>query len=135
MCLTCSKTLADDDRVNYAASIFGIDFSFRVEPVVFAFAGRLSRDYTGGLWEFYALSNGGFYMAPAAGAFAVRSENGFEGELSAEAFGIVACLYAYSHLSFGGQGDLPEVSARQYHLVREHALGHAQARSILAAID
>ena len=135
MCLTCSKTLSDDDRVNYAASIFSFDFSFRLEPVVFAFAERLSRDYTGGLWEFYALSNGGFYMAPAAGAFHVTCENSFEGELSAEALGIVACLYAYSHLSFGDQGSLPEACAAQYQLLREHALDHAEARSILAAID
>ena len=66
-------------------------------------------------------------------AFQVHSENGFDGEMSACAFGMTACLYAYSHLSFGG--DCAKVCAEQYHLLREHALDHREARSILAAID
>ena len=106
-----------------------------VEPLIFTFASHLSAEFTGGLWQFYALSNGGFYMAPSPpGAFHVRSENCFDGELSACAFGITACLYAYSHLSFG-DGDCATTCAGQYHLLREHALDHREARSILAAID
>ena len=106
-----------------------------MEPAIFAFAGRLSADYDGGLWELYALSNGGFYMASrSCGAFAARAENGFEGELSACALGITACLYAYSHLSFGGD-RLAAICAAQYHLLREHALDHREASAILAAID
>lgn len=117
------------------ASIFGAAFPFVVEPHVFALAGRLSEDYTGGLWEFYALSNGGFYMAPSSdNRFRVRCENGFEGQLSADALGIVVCLYAFSHLSFGG-GEVAETCADQYHLLREHALEHREVRSIMAAID
>ncbi|MBK8105137.1 MAG: antirestriction protein [Betaproteobacteria bacterium] len=27
-------------------------------------AGMLAEDYNGGLWQFYVLANGGFYMAP-----------------------------------------------------------------------
>jgi hypothetical protein len=108
-----------------------------VEPTIFTFARRLSPDYTGGLWEFYALSNGGFYMSPQGRSeFRVQCENGFESELSACAFGMTACLYAYSQLSFRDAGEeCARVCAVQYHLLREHALDHREARSILAAID
>ena len=135
MTCTCCQPLADAQRVDYPASIFGVDFPFRVEPMIFTFAGHLSADYDGGLWDFYALSNGGFYMAPKTDEpFNVRAENGFEGRLSACAFGMTVCLYAFSHLSFGG-GDLAETCAEQYHLLREHMLDHREAPAMLAAID
>ena len=56
---------------------------------MFSLAERLSEDYHGGYWEFYTLSNGGFYMAPSGDRFYhVTCENQFEGDLSEDAFGI-----------------------------------------------
>ena len=47
------------------------------------------------LFGVYQLSNGGFYMAPAADRlFHVICKNQFEGDLTADALGITACLYA-----------------------------------------
>ena len=41
-------------------------------------------------------------MAPHVDtAFTVCCENGFEGKLSPDAFGITVCLFAYSQPSFG----------------------------------
>ena len=34
------------------------------EFLVYGWLERLSKDYGGGLWNFYDLSNGGFYIAP-----------------------------------------------------------------------
>ena len=34
------------------------------EPLVYAGRDRRSADYNGGQWDFFELSNGGFYMAP-----------------------------------------------------------------------
>ena len=135
MTCTCCKPLSDAHRVSYTASLFGFDFPLRVEPLVFSTARRLATGYEGGSWEFYALSNGGFYMAPAGqGIFNVICENGFEGELSSDALGMTACLYAFSALSFGA-GALAGTCAEQYHLLREHMFDHREVRSILAAID
>jgi len=64
MTCTCCQPLSDDQRIAYPAALFGAAFPFGVEPAIFTFAQELSSDYTGGYWEFYALSNGGFYMAP-----------------------------------------------------------------------
>ncbi len=73
-------------------------------------------------------------MAPDTDViFSVSSDNGYEGTMSADALGITACLYAYSHLSFDPK--LTEICAEHYHLLREFMLDHDEARSILAAID
>ena len=129
--------LDDAQRMSVPARLFGAHFPARVEPYVFGIARSLSADYGGGYWEFYALSNGAFYMAPHdEERFRVRCVNGFDGEMSADAFGIACCLYCYSHLSFGGPDALAGECARQYHLLREYMLsGHGEARAILAATD
>ena len=133
---TISRQLvADDQRTNITADLFGVYFPLQLEPFVYAITSKLSEDYGGGYWQFYSLSNGGFYLAPDSdGQFQVISENGHECFMSGDAVGITACLYAYSHLSFG-QGDFAETCAQHYHLLREYMFEHAEARDILRAID
>ena len=129
------QQVAENQRVNITTDLFGVYFPMRLEPFIFAITSKLSDDYSGGYWHFYTLSNGAFYMSPDSdGEFAVISENGFEGFMSADALGITACLYTYSHLSFG-QDEFSETCANQYHLLREYMLDHQEARSILGAID
>lgn len=130
------EIIPDERRSNHADELFGIHFPLAVEPAIFMFADRLSPDYQGGYWHFYALSNGGFFVAPDAGTdFKVSCENGFQGTMSAEAFGITASLYAYSHLSFTNIEDLADECVTHYHLLRDYAMEHAEVRAILAAID
>ncbi len=145
MTATITRQRVDEDRrVNHTAEIFGVHFPLRLEPFVFDVTRKLARDYDGGYWEFYTLSNGGFYMSLETGkTFHVSCENGFEGDLSGDALGITACLYAYSHLSFGGiDGGIDgfaDMCARQYHWLRDymlqHAEVHAEVQGILRAID
>jgi hypothetical protein len=125
----------EDSRLDHTAKIFGLHFPLAIEPAVYLFADRLSPEYRGGYWHFFALSDGGFYMAPDYGSFTVSIENGWQGTMSAGAFGITACLYAFSHLSFSDDQELSEVCARQYHLLREYMFEHAEVRAILAAVD
>jgi hypothetical protein len=128
--------LNETERLNYTATHFGDNFPFRIEPAVFNMARNLSSDYTGGYWQFYDLSNGGFFMAPNNDTpFHVSCMNGYEGDLSADAFGITVCLYTYSNLSFSDSPGLSDVCAEQFHLLREYALDHPEVKSIFAAID
>ena len=130
------RTIRDEDRVTHTDKLFGFHFPVRLEPLVYATADRLSCDYKGGYWEFYALNNGGFYMAPAEDKpFHISCENGFAGELSADALGITACLYAYSYLSFSDLLGFAYMCAEQYHRLREYTLDHSEAEEIMAAID
>lgn len=129
------QLVSADRRVIHSAELFGINFPRRLEPAIYQFVGHLAKDYHGGYWHFYALSNGGFYVAPDDDQpFQVSCENGWEGMLAADAFGIVACLYAYSHLSFTA-GEFGELCARHYHWLRAFVMGHAEAGEIWAAID
>ena len=98
-------------------------------------ASRLSEDYCVGYWLLYTLGNGGFYMAPdSEGRFQVVSPNGWEGFMSADAFGCTVCLFAYSNLSFGS-GQFAETCAEQYHMLRQYMLDHAEVVAVLAATD
>ncbi len=131
----------EGQRLSITADLFGAFFPMRLEPAIFNLAGQLAESYNGGYWLFYVLSNGvsgssGFYMAPDFDhGFHVVCENGFQGDLSADALGITACLYAYSHLSFSAPPMMAEVLADQYHWLREYAMDHAEAGAILAACD
>lgn len=129
------QRISTSQRISHSARLFGLSFPVRLEPAIFSIAANLASDYDGGFWEFWKLSNGGFYMAPVSDApFSVSADNGYEGYMGADALGITACLYAYSHLSFG-DGNFAGTCAEQYHWLREFALDHAEAGSILRAID
>ena len=123
-------------RIKHTAHLFGIQFPLSIEPAIYAIAGNIASEYSGAYWAFYQLNNGGFYMAPDLDKqYVVSCINGYEGSLSADALGITACLYAYSHLSFSSDPALAEVCANHYYWLREFMLEHAEAGSILKAID
>lgn len=130
------QLVAENQRLHITAQYFNRHFPLAIEPTVYTFADHLAEDYHGGYWHFYTLSNGGFYMAPMAdNPFQVSCDNNYEGQLSADAFGIVCCLYAYSHLSFSSQPALSNLCTTQFHDLRDYALDHAESSAILAAMD
>ena len=133
--ITCN-VLPTHLRTSVTAELFGLNFPMKLEPLIFNLTDHIADNYSGGYWDFYTLSNGGFYMSPRHDEpFNVSCENGFEGQLSADALGIVVFLYAYSHLSFSGKNGFDEICAEHYHLLREVALDHHEARGIFSAID
>ena len=130
------KQVLNNKRIQHTAALFGLNFPLHLEPFVYAITGNIADDYNGGYWEFYELSNGGFYMAPHSDSrFNVSCENGFEGQLSGDALGIAACLYAYSNLSFRSKNGFDETCAQQYHWLRDYMLDYPEAAAILGAID
>ena len=133
--ITCN-VLPTHLRTSVTSELFGLNFPMKLEPLIFNLTDHIADNYCGGYWDFYTLSNGGFYMSPCSDEhFNVSCENGFEGQLSADALGIVVCLYAYSHLSFFGKNGFDEICAEHYHLLREVALEHDGAGGIFSAID
>lgn len=105
-----------------------------VERGIFDLMRWLSDDYNGGFWDYYELSNGGFFMAPT------RPEkmkvlvvtNYYQGTVSSQAAGIIACLFAYREMSHTHRNDN---LAGHYHLLREYAFEHPESEEIFAAID
>ena len=119
-------------RLGFLPRHFG-RYMMQVEAAVFGHMGNLCPAYSGALWQFYDLSNGGCYLAPDRGAYALAAPNGYEGTLSADAAGLIASLYTFSHLAFKFQSV--EVFSDRYHQLREFAIEHAEVQAILAAID
>lgn len=132
--LTCSL-VAESERMSVVDALFGVRYVTLLEPTVFNMAGMLAAAYDGAFWQFFTLSNGGFFMAPREFTiYDVCCSNGFDGKLSASGLGIASCLYAYSHLSFSGDA-FADLCAKQYHLLRDFAFQHPEAESIFRAID
>lgn len=130
------QLVPESHRAERVGQLFGVHFPLQLEPFIYAITDRMAPDYKGGYWQFYTLSNGGFYMAPETDrAFTVSCDNFYRGTLSADALGIVACLYAYSHLSFSRNEQIGRMYARHYHLLREYMCEHAEVAGILGAID
>jgi hypothetical protein len=125
----------EDRRLSVPEKLFGHHF-LAIENAVYYFANNLSPDYQGGYWDFYTLSNGGFYMTPSGtDSYHLSCDNFFEGDLLANAFGITCCFYAYSHLSFSEDEGLSALCTRHYHWLREAILDHPDGGKIFAATD
>ena len=130
------ETVPENRRMAITEKLFGDHFPICLEPAIYSFADRLAKDYHGDCWEFYLLSNGGFYMASLSDQrFHVTCDNHFEGDLSADALGTTICLYAYSHLSFSGMPELADTCNEHYHMLREFMLQYPEVRAILVATD
>ena len=130
-----AQLVAEENRLETLPKHFG-RYLMQVENMVYHFARRLVPAYTGGLWHFYELSNGGFYMAPDAKSMHLYVDgNGFDCEMSADAIGLTVCLFTFSHGSFQFPDDPDETFARHYHLARDFSYFHPEARFISAAID
>src|SRR5580692_4508344 len=77
----------ENRRMAFLPRVFGERLMLVGENLVYSWAKFLSPDYRGGLWSYYDLSNGAFYMSPCAPErlrFQVGG-NGFDGEMSADA--------------------------------------------------
>jgi hypothetical protein len=106
-----------------------------VEAMVQLFTSKLVPEYRSGRWQYYELSNGGFYMAPDIQPSRVYVEsNGFEGQMSAEAIGIIVCLFSFSLGVFRFLDDPEEIFARHHDWLRDFARLHSESALIFAAL-
>lgn len=104
-----------------------------LEFAVYDMLRRMSPDYEGAFWDFFSLSNGGFYMAPTGiEVFRFVCDNGFEDNVAADTAGVIATAMAYSHLSFRNDGDR---FGKAYYLLSEFIFQHRDAGMIRAALD
>ena len=127
----------DEQRIDFWPQHFGtIPQWITLEPRIFAWMNRVCADYSGGIWQFYTLSNGGAFMAPDADRNETWSLfnnlNGNGVEMSAEAAGIAVCLIEYSHHACRTECD---AMTAHYYRLRDYALQHPEAHAILRIID
>lgn len=127
--------LVDDEaeRMEFLPRLLGMRNLMRGQNKPFEWADRLSNDYKGGSWKFFDLSNGGWYTAPAGDKkYNVQQNmNGYEGEMSADAFGITCTIFTLAELMQNGDEKL----IAQYGALLAFATGHAESSAIFGAID
>ena len=112
----------------------GLALMVQMEMTVYAWMARLSPGYLGGTWSLLGLSNGSLYLRPS-GVERVRIAvvtNDFDGEVSADAAGIIVTLFGLNQLCNTGY---VEQFHDLYYWLRDFALVHAEAALILRAID
>lgn len=128
-----SSVVPDELRLNALPRYLGPHY-LEGESLVYDWAARLYRNYEGGHWNFFTLSNDGFYMAPSnIGRVHVRWHmNGYSDMMGADAFGITVTLFALCHLA---ENTLDETIIARFHQLREFAVQHVEAANILRAID
>lgn len=129
----------DEHRLAFWPQHFGaIPQWIILEPRIFSLMDRLCPDYSGGLWHFYTLSNGGAFMVPEADEdndapwVLFNHQNGNGAEMSPEAAGIAACLLAWSGHACRTRSD---AMTEHYHHLRDYALNHPECRAIMRIID
>lgn len=134
------RTIAENKRLAFLPSKLPTSF-LDFENAVYSIARSHAEEYTGGYWQFYELSNGGFYMGlEGAEPIAIDiASNGFSSTEDADTYSIIICLFAFSELSalYYDRGN-PEYEqlATYYHVLRDYvARCHQHANSIFAAID
>lgn len=125
----------DERRLEFLPTLFGRSLLISGESAVYSLMGRLSPlDYHGGFWDFYEHKGKPLFLAPKSRSrFRITGEiTGFQGEVSAEAAGIITTLFAFSHLSFHHQSDhLSEGYGRLY----VYSAEHPEVSEIFQAID
>jgi len=112
-------------------------YMVQFESAVYTHMSRLCESYEGGYWQFYALSNDGFYMAiDSSKKIMVRQgSNYFEQLLSADTAGIIACL-ALNDLvwKYEGEKDIYKLY-ELFEALRAYALEHEDSTAIFKAIN
>jgi hypothetical protein len=128
-----SSLVPDELRMNVLPRFLGRHY-LTGESMVYEWAARLCCSYEGGYWNFFTLSNGGFYMAPSnIDRVHVRWHmNGYSDLMGADAFGITVTLFALCHLA---EHTIDDAIVARYHQLREFAAQHVEAANILRAID
>lgn len=92
--------------------------------------------YDGGEWDFYELSNGGYFMAPNSREHyrIFVQGNYFDGLLTAEVAGMVVTSFVLSNIA-NSENPISELSCTYYHQLFDYARGHEDYERFRAAID
>jgi hypothetical protein len=123
----------ENQRMSFLPKYFGKRMMV-AEQGIFNTLRNLCSGYNGGFWNYYELSNGGFYMTPYLDENLEMfvAGNGYEGTLSADAAGIIASLYVVNELCWADQS---EKMINHYYQLRDFAAEHAESSEIFSAID
>ena len=125
----------DEARQDFLPTLFGRSHLIVAENAVYARMERLSPlDYRGGSWDFFEHESKPLFLAPRSRTrFRITGDvTCFQGEVSAEAAGIIATMFAFSHLSFKFE---TERLVEGYERLYAYSADHPEASEIFQAVD
>ena len=124
-------------RRGFMCKFFGRRRMLRGENSTYQWMKRLHRPYLSAPWNYYELSNGGFYLAPIMDPVHLDvADSGYHGTMSSDAAGIVVTLFVLRDLvNYTRRHPDCETLLDRLHLLRAFAHEHAEADAILAATD
>lgn len=125
----------NDRREQFLPTLFGHRLLIVAENTVYTMMERLSpADYHGGFWNFYERGGQPLFLAPTSKhSFRIESHiTQFRGEISADAAGIVATLYALLYLS---EKYEIELLVQRYYRLRVYSLHHPELSEIFQILD
>jgi len=129
-----ATVVPEDRRMDFLPELLSRTWLLRGENAIYDFMTQLCADYSGGLWVFMERDGQPLYMAPDTDKRFQISwwGNGYSGDVSADAAGIIACLFTFSHLSmrFGS-----EHLALAFERLHDYVAEHPEASAIYGAID
>lgn len=139
--LTCPTVspVAREARFSFLPVLFGADY-LTAEACIYAYAAKYIRDYDGGEWTFNTLPQGAGYLAPDEDRVTVfNPDNGFEGEMSGDAAGIVVTALVLNHRSWmhdhHDERDACCHYIRRYEQLMSIVATHRESRAIYRALD
>lgn len=126
----------ESERLEFLPKFAGRSF-MQFENRIYSYMSEACPSYSGGYWEFYTLSNGGFYMAYDSGErLPMQWEmNGYSGSMGADAASIAVNLMAMAHQCETVSGADRERFASAFHTLRDYAAEHEEAAEIFRFID
>ncbi len=134
--ISITKTLiAEPERLGTLPRYLG-KHSLEFEMSVYGFMDRFCEAYNGGYWDYYRLSNGGFFMCLSGkDRFNVSNDgNHFDSEMSAEGVSVGVNIFALNALLWGDQTDARIIGL--YDDLRDYAAEiPGEAEKIWAFID
>lgn len=113
---------------------FGARYADHIHGAITDYFDSLCEGANTQAWEVHNLSNGGMFLCPAGGPENTLRlvRNGVTSDVSPQAAGILACLFAYSAW-LGITGN--RAFAFHYERLRDYAAGLPESTVILRAID
>lgn len=133
----------ENRRLNFLPHMFGSLPMYFIggENLLYSIARQMFSAYDGGSWTYCKAANGAHFATPPAReqwCISVAG-NGYSGEVSTEAAGIIVSLFALGAMAerAHGRGDSQGLDflADRYYELREFAKAHPEARAIFKAID
>lgn len=107
------------------------------EQYAFRLTEKTTKEYQGGMWDFYEYDNGAWAMLLDDKTIVTAEcyDNYYRGEMTLNAVSLATNLKLCSILSFQTTGETQERLASNYHLLREVVFEHPESAEILALID